>query len=109
MKQGIFDIIRGKPIVFAYGLPKPNAFHQAYSNGALEEYEASRQEWDVENIIEDSITGEKYIRIEKPHPTDQLAILPEDILCKRNIEVQFIEILPPIKDKEGKCRIVKII
>jgi len=116
MKQGIFDIDRGTPIVVAYGLPKPDPTMQGSwdrtNHKVLEEmikhykkryqkYESSRQEWEVENIkkaIFANYTEYYYI-------CDCSAINRVYIKDK----IQFTEIQAPKDGKRGKCKIVKII
>ena len=110
MKQGTFDIINGTPIVFAHELEKPNPddyFNPLSQQIAaslitdLEEYESSRKEWKVENILE--ITGLYFLKI------GYKATMHPDYELKKGRQIQFKEITPPTDKERGKCKIVKII
>jgi hypothetical protein len=94
MKQGTFSIENGIPIIFAYGLPKPNVddyvsefldslhdFHKA-----LKEYESSRKEWEITVWL--------------------LKIMTFTVSPGKQVE--FEEITPPTAKERGKCKIVKI-
>lgn len=104
-QPGTFDIIDGIPIVFAYGLPKPNIndyslFPIDLFTSASKQYESSRQEWEVKNADK-----------QKGYPKNRCVVrFSYNItLCKKGSQVQFTEIQPPKDDKRGKCKITKII
>jgi len=107
----IFDIVNGKPIVFAYELPNPPerkmtgdmCFDYGYIK-EKEEYESSRKEWEVENVKENlEHTGLGSYKCFRLIENSKLTRI-----INKNQQVQIKEIQAPTEKERGKCKIIKI-
>jgi len=80
-------------------------------NEALEKYESSRQEWEVENWLRRDIENNKYCNyysIQIDPKTFGESVVVHGCASKGQ-QVEFVETKPPRDGKRGKCQIVKIL